>query len=54
MVLGQQDVARDVAVDEEELKRRNMNGLMAELETIDTPMMACILVMISKTHIKFR
>ena len=24
------------------MKRRNMKGLMAELETIDTPMMACI------------
>ena len=26
--------------EEEELKRRNMKGLMAELETMDTPMMA--------------
>ena len=50
-VHGQQDVARDAAVGEEELKRRNMKGLMAELETIDTPMIAWILVKISKTLI---
>ena len=30
----------DEAVGEEELKRRNMKGLMAELDTMDTPMMA--------------
>ena len=31
----------DEAVGEEELKRRNMKGLMAELDTMDTPMIAC-------------
>ena len=39
---GQQVLAREVAAGDVELKRRNMKGLMAELETIDTPMMACI------------
>ena len=39
---GQQVLAKDVAFGDVELKRRNMKGLMAELETIETPMMACI------------
>ena len=30
----------DEAVGEEELKRRNMKGLMAEFDTMDTPMIA--------------
>ena len=30
----------DDAVGDEELKRRNMKGLMAELDTMDTPMIA--------------
>ena len=30
----------DEAVGDEELKSKNMNGLMAELDTMDTPMMA--------------
>ena len=34
-------MAQDAAVGDEELKRRNMKGLMAELDTMDTPMMAC-------------
>ena len=39
-LLGQQVLAMDEAVGEEELKSRNMKGLMAELDTMDTPMMA--------------
>ena len=39
---GQQVLATDVAFGDVELKRRYMKGLMAELETINTPMMACI------------
>ena len=37
---GQQVLAREVAAGDVELKRRKMKGLMAELETIDTPTMA--------------
>ena len=37
---GQHVLDREVAAGDVELKRRKMKGLMAELETIDTPMMA--------------
>ena len=39
-LLGQQVLAMDEAVEEVELKSKNMKGLMAELDTMDTPMIA--------------
>ena len=40
-LVGQQFLAIEEATGEEELKRRKMKGLIAELDTIDTPMIAC-------------
>ena len=37
---GQQVLAMVEALGDEELKRRNMKGLMAELDTMDTPIIA--------------
>ena len=38
--LGQQFLAMDEAVGEEELKSKNIKGLIAEFDTMDTPMIA--------------
>jgi hypothetical protein len=37
-LLGQQFLAMAVALDDEELKSKNIKGLMAELDTMETPM----------------
>ena len=39
-LVGQQFLAIEEATGEEELKSRKMKGLIAELDTIDTPMIA--------------
>ena len=39
-LIGQQFLAMDEALGEEELKSKNMKGLMAEFDTMDTPMIA--------------
>ena len=39
-LLGHPFPAMEEALGDEELKSRNMKGLMAELDTMDTPMIA--------------